>query len=148
MKLTCASFYALHAVAYMARQKTNDPVASHTIADALEMPDRFLLKVLKPLVEANLLRSVKGPRGGYQLARPTDEISVLAIVEQVDGTAISGKLPDTKMRAHKLDSKLSAICTESADAIRATLGRYHISDLVGGKKPTDEKASQRKSKHA
>jgi Rrf2 family transcriptional regulator, cysteine metabolism repressor len=142
LKLTCASSYALHAVVFMARQKTDAPVASHKIAHALDMPDRFLLKVLKPLVEANLLRSIKGPKGGYQLARPTTEISVLAIVERVDG-AIDGKLPKTKMPAHSLDHKLRDICAESADAIRATLEKFHISDLViAQKQPARRKAKE------
>lgn len=146
MKLTCASSYALHAVVFMAQQKTDAPMASHKIAKALDMPDRFLLKVLKPLVEANLLRSIKGPRGGYQLARPTTDISVLAIVENVDG-AISGKLPVTKMPAHPLDRKLGSICAQSADAIRATLEQFHISDLVSAAKQPRERASHRKAKH-
>ena len=51
MKPSRASSYALHAVAFMAAQKDNaGPVASHHIAAARGIPDRFLLKVLKPLV--------------------------------------------------------------------------------------------------
>ena len=146
MKLTCASSYALHAVVFMAQQKTDDPVASHKIATALDMPDRFLLKVLHPLVEANLLKSIKGPKGGYQLARPATEISVLDIIERVDGS-INGKLPKTKMPAHPLDHKLEAICAETALAIRATLERFQISDLVGAKKQPKERATGRKAKH-
>ena len=147
MKLTCASSYALHAVVFMAQQKTGDPVASHVIAAELEMPDRFLLKVLQPLVEANLLRSIKGPKGGYQLARPATEISVLDIIEHSD-RVINGKLPKTKMPAHPLDHKLGAICTEAADATRATLEKYHISDLVSARKQPKERSSGRKAKHA
>ena len=64
MKLTCASSYALHAVAYMAQQKTDRPVASHKIAQERGIPERFLLKVLKPLVSARVLTSIKGPNGG------------------------------------------------------------------------------------
>jgi Rrf2 family transcriptional regulator, iron-sulfur cluster assembly transcription factor len=140
MNLTCASSYALHAVVFMARQKTDAPIASHKIAEALDMPDRFLLKVLHPLVEANLLESIKGPKGGYKLARPADEISVLAIVEGVDG-AIDGKLPKTKMPSHSLDHKLRDICDESADAVRATLEKFHVADLVSAsRQPTRRKA--------
>ena len=69
MKLTRASSYALHAVAFMAAQKVNKPVASHLIAKARGIPERFLLKVLKPLVSARVLHSIKGPNGGYRLAR-------------------------------------------------------------------------------
>ena len=69
MKLTLASRYALHAVVHMAGLKKNDPVASHLIAEVHGISDRFLLKVLKPLVSAQILISVKGPNGGYRLAR-------------------------------------------------------------------------------
>jgi Rrf2 family protein len=137
----------LHAVVFMAQQKSNAPVASHKIAKALDMPDRFLLKVLHPLVEANLLKSIKGPKGGYQLARPANEISVLDIVEQSDG-AIDGKLPKTQMPSHSLDHKLGAICAQSAAAVRATLQQFHISDLVGARKQADEKSARRKVKNA
>src|ERR1043166_2127189 len=59
MKLTRASSYALHAVAYMAQQKNDRPVASHKIAQERGIPERFLLKVLKPLVSARVLASLK-----------------------------------------------------------------------------------------
>ena len=85
MKLTRASSYALHAVAHMAGSKVSVPVASHHIAEARGIPERFLLKVLKPLVSARILHSVKGPNGGYSLAKAAKDISVLDVVEAVDG---------------------------------------------------------------
>ena len=84
MKLSRASSYALHAVAFMAGRKDNTKaVASHHIAAARGIPDRFLLKVLKPLVSAQILLSVKGPNGGYRLARSPSDISMLEVVEAV-----------------------------------------------------------------
>src|SRR5262249_59642283 len=77
MKLTRASSYALHAVAYMAAEKNDKPVASHHIAQARGIPERFLLKVLKPLVSARVLLSIKGPNGGYPLAKPAGGITML-----------------------------------------------------------------------
>ena len=55
MRLTRASSYALHALVYMATQKHNRPVPSHIVAQARGIPERFLLKVLKPLVSARVL---------------------------------------------------------------------------------------------
>src|SRR5262249_61412760 len=85
MKLTRASSYALHAVAFMAQQKNDKPVASHNVAKARGIPERFLLKVLKPLVSARVLLSIKGPNGGYRLAKPANEISLAEVLEAVDG---------------------------------------------------------------
>ena len=143
MKLTRASSYALHAVAFMAQQKTTDPVASHKIAKTRGIPERFLLKVLKPLVSARVLKSVKGPNGGYHLARPASEISMLEILEAVDGP-IRGQAPFAEKSNPSLNGKLEDICNQSAEAVRKTLGKINITDLVGGRKDADEKPSRRK----
>jgi Rrf2 family protein len=87
MKLNCASSYALHALVQLARTKPNQLVPAHVLAKADEMPERFLLKILKPLVDARILHSVKGPNGGFRLARRTADISVLEIIEAVDAPA-------------------------------------------------------------
>src|SRR5215813_13222436 len=117
MKLTRASSYALHAVAYMAAQKHDRPVASHHIAHARGIPERFLLKVLKPLVSARVLLSIKGPNGGYRLAKSPSEITMLDILEAVDGP-IRGQSPFayTEGDGH-LDKRLEAICNQSAEQI-------------------------------
>lgn len=131
MKLTRASSYALHAVAYMADQDKNEPVASHVIAKARKIPERFLLKVLKPLVSARVLLSIKGPNGGYRLAKPAGEISLLEVVEAVDGP-IRGMAPlSGEKKNGPLNSKLESICKESADQMRKHLGSVKLSSLVG-----------------
>jgi Rrf2 family protein len=148
MKLTRASSYALYAVAYMAQQKNTDvPVASHNIAKARGIPDRFLLKVLKPLVGARVLKSVKGPNGGYELARPASEITLLEIIETIDAP-IRGNAPLTKKPNPMLNSKLETICNTCAEAVRKTLQKVRVSDLIAGAKGEDDSkpASRRKAR--
>jgi len=130
MKLTRASSYALHAVAYMAAEKSDSPVASHHIAQARGIPERFLLKVLKPLVSARVLHSVKGPNGGYQLARSPGDITMLEIVEAVDGP-IRGQAPFTEDKnGGNLNRKLENICKQTADQVRKQLQKVRMSELV------------------
>ena len=133
MKLTRASSYALHAVAYMAQQKNDRPVASHKIAQERGIPERFLLKVLKPLVSARVLLSIKGPNGGYRLARKPDDITMLEILEAVDGP-IRGQAPLTDERNGSLTNKLENICKQSADQVRKHLEKVRVADLLGGRK--------------
>src|SRR5271157_2449423 len=133
MKLTRASSYALHAVAYMAAQKSDKPVASHKIAQERGIPERFLLKVLKPLVSARVLLSIKGPNGGYRLAKKPDDISMLEILEAVDGP-IRGQAPFSEESNGPLNHKLENICKQSADVVRKQLEKVHVSDLVTGKR--------------
>src|ERR1700694_2980517 len=130
MKLTRASSYALHAVVYMAAQKEHPPIPSHLVAQARGIPERFLLKVLKPLVSAQVLLSVKGPNGGYRLARAPHEITMLEILEAVDGP-IRGQAPFSREDPHSpLNKRLDAICSQAADQARKQLGKVKISDLA------------------
>jgi Rrf2 family protein len=133
MKLTRASSYAIHAVAFMAQQKSNEkPMASHNIAAARTIPERFLLKVLKPLVSARVLLSVKGPNGGYRLAKPADKISLLEIVEAVDGP-IRGVSPFEEEGNSALNHKLEAICKKGAEAVRGQLEKVTVAELIAKK---------------
>lgn len=130
MKLTRASSYALHAVAYMAGQKKDLPTASHIIAQKRGIPERFLLKVLKPLVSAQVLLSIKGPNGGYRLARPASDISILEILEAVDGP-IRGFAPmEFDEPENGFNRKLESICNQSAEQVRKTLSKIRLSELA------------------
>ncbi len=134
MKLTRASSYAIHAIAFMAVQKSDRPVASHLIAQARGIPERFLLKVLKPLVSHRVLISIKGPNGGYRLARPASDITMLEVVEAVDG-AIRGQAPFGQGdNGGPLNHKLENICKQAADGVRKQLEKVRISELIGGRK--------------
>jgi len=106
------------------------PIPSHTIADERRIPERFLLKVLKPLVSAQILMSIKGPNGGYRLARPANEISVLDVVEAVDGP-IRGAAPvNPRNNDYGLYRRLDQVCSQIADDVRKKLSRVKVSELA------------------
>jgi Rrf2 family protein len=130
MKLSRASDYALHALASITKQDPDRPVPSHVVAQAQGIPERFLLKVLKPLVSAGLLRSVRGPNGGYRLARPAKDITVLQVIEAVDGP-IRGSVPtDYATAKDGLDKRLAQVCQQAAEVVREKLGKVKLSELV------------------
>lgn len=115
----------------MAAQKTTKPVASHHIAQARGIPERFLLKVLKPLVSARVLHSIKGPNGGYRLAKTPNDITMLEVVEAVDGP-IRGQAPLSQNEGDgHLDRRLEAICNQTAEQVRKQLGKVKMSELAG-----------------
>src|SRR5438128_3711 len=114
MKLSRASNYALHAVAYLAAKKSEKPIASHTVAKACGIKERFLLKVLKPLVSIRVLSSIKGPNGGYRLARPAKAITMLEIIEAADNSEIRGLAPFTDPKNPSLNKKIGAVCDQVA----------------------------------
>ena len=130
MKLSRASSYALHAIVSMASQHGNDISVSRTIAKDRHLPGLFLLKILRPLVAARLLLSKKGPNGGYRLARPATKITMLEVIEAVDGP-LRGHAPFTEAKDDAgLEHQLEAICDQAAAPIRRQLQKIRISDLV------------------
>jgi Rrf2 family protein len=133
MHLTRAASYAIHALVYMAGQKQNRPLTSHRIAKARGVPERFLLKVLRPLVYARVLLSIKGPNGGYRLARPAADITLLEVLEAVDGPVRGQASFDRDDTDGQLNRKLDQIVDQAADQIRRQLQKVRISDLTSRK---------------
>ncbi len=77
--------YGLRAMIYLASIPPETVVPFREIAHQMMVPEDFLAKILKTLVDEKLVRSTRGPHGGYALARPASEISFLEVIEAVEG---------------------------------------------------------------
>lgn len=81
--------YGLQAMFYIASHSSEDNnVDLNTIAHEKDIPKHFLSKILQLLVKNKLLISMKGPNGGFRLSRPADDITLIEIVEAIDGLDI------------------------------------------------------------
>ncbi len=89
MRTSRSTGYALLAVGYIAQHKEQKIILSQSIAKKYDIPLEYLLKILQQLVRANVLRSKRGPRGGFSLAKPPRGITMLQIIEAVDGPMAS-----------------------------------------------------------
>lgn len=76
--------YALRALARLASQPPGKLTSAKSIARAEQIPMPFLWKILQLLAHRRLIRSFKGVRGGYELALPPDQISLLSILQALD----------------------------------------------------------------
>jgi Rrf2 family cysteine metabolism transcriptional repressor len=85
MKLTTRSEYALLALLYLARHPTDDYVTVETIAAAQGIPHKYLEQIMLALKRARYVRSSKGQRGGYRLAKTSRKIPIADIVRLFDG---------------------------------------------------------------
>lgn len=77
--------YALQAVIFLAVRREAAMVSIKDLSKSLGLPYHFLAKILQRLTRKGLLISLKGPQGGFALAMPPEEITLLHIVEAVDG---------------------------------------------------------------
>jgi Rrf2 family protein len=84
MQITRQADYAVRAVLYLAR-KGDERIATSMIADEQKIPPSFLAKIISQLSIAGLLHTARGARGGVTLAREAREITLLEVVEAIDG---------------------------------------------------------------
>lgn len=70
---------------FIASLNSQEPVLAKQIAGALSIPKEFLNKVMQLLVKAGFLTSVRGPGGGFLLAKDPKDITILDIVKEIDG---------------------------------------------------------------
>ncbi|MCE3265637.1 MAG: transcriptional regulator, BadM/Rrf2 family [Solirubrobacterales bacterium] len=84
ISITSKSRYAVVALAELARSGS-DPIPIGQIAERRGMPVQFLEQLFSTLRRAGILTSHRGAKGGYTLARPAGEITVLEVVQALDG---------------------------------------------------------------
>ena len=114
ISITTKSPYALRALAELGRSGP-DPVPIGELARRRDIPVQFLEQLFATLRRAGVLRSQRGVKGGYTFARPPAQITVLEIVELLDGP---------------LGREAEGIFAEAAGAARAVLERCTIGDVV------------------
>ncbi|HNZ01914.1 MAG TPA: Rrf2 family transcriptional regulator [Anaerolineaceae bacterium] len=85
MQITRQADYALRAMLFLARMDPTKRAATSQIAEMQHIPPSFLAKIISQLSIAGLIHTSRGARGGVLLARPAEQISVLEVVEAIDG---------------------------------------------------------------
>jgi Rrf2 family protein len=85
MQITRQADYAVRAVLYLARLGTNERASTSTVAEEQRIPPSFLAKIISQLSIAGLLHTSRGARGGVTLARDAKDISLLEVIEAIDG---------------------------------------------------------------
>lgn len=80
--------HGLRAVIFIAARNSESPVRGEDIATEEDLPQPFLSKILKVLASRGILHSVRGPGGGFKLARASNQIRLLDIVEAIDGLSM------------------------------------------------------------
>jgi Rrf2 family protein len=115
--ITTKSPYAVRALAELARRGAATPVPIGEIARARDIPVQFLEGLFANLRRAGILQSQRGVKGGYSFARPPAEITVLEVVELLEGELGA-------------DAALNgAVWTEAVDAVKSVLGATTIADV-------------------
>ena len=131
MKFSVKSEYATRALVDLAIHAGNGPVMVKSIAKREQISERYLEQLLLPLKAAGLLRTVRGAKGGFNLARPPSEISLSEIIGITEGsTAPAECVDDASVCAKSHQCVTREIWTEMKEAMDGVLKSTTLSDLV------------------
>jgi Rrf2 family protein len=130
MKVNTSTAYGLLAVGYIARNQDKGLIVSQAIAKQYNIPLEFLLKIMQQLVMANVLRSKRGPRGGFSLARSPNKITMLEVLEAVEGPLTSDLLLSERAPRDKFATKAEKTSQKAFTQARNALKAVKLSDLI------------------
>lgn len=134
MKLSRTVSYALRATLELAELDSDSPVPCSRLAADGGMPARFLLQILRSLVAHGILRSSRGVDGGYSLRRAPNAISLLELIEAIDGPLVAGMTPGDALPAFSR-ARLEQALAEVTDRARDELAAVTLADLLPDARP-------------
>ena len=135
MKLSRTVTYALKATLQLVQDAPTRPVPCSRLAAQGVMPERFLLQILRSLVTHGILRSTHGVEGGYMLQKAPEDISVLDVIEAIEGTyshEVSLGEGLTEITQKRVTSLVEDVC----ETMRRKLASVKLSELIDASAPT------------
>ena len=144
MKLSQGVEWGMHCVVLLAQGPPGAGLCARELAEQYELPQAYLAKQLQALTRAGVLHATPGPRGGFRLARPADEITALDVVEAIDGSSPPFVCLEIRRRGRAAvppeecvrPCSISAVMRDAHEAFRASLRAVTVAALVDALPPT------------
>jgi Rrf2 family protein len=141
MRITHKVDYAVRTVAAIARaeaEATGVPVKSEHLAETEGVPPSFLQDILRSLGNHGVLRSTRGPNGGWNLGRPAEQITVAEIIRDLEGplASVRGIRPH-ELADHGDTEPFISLWVAVRAALRSVLDHVTVADLAAGRLPDE-----------
>jgi len=137
VRITAKADYAVRAAVELAAAGPDaKPVKGEELARSQDIPQNFLEIILTELRRAGIIRSRRGAEGGYQLARPADEVTVADVLRAVEGplAAVQGTRPD-ELEYRGAAAKLPEVWVALRASLRDVLEQVSLADIARGRLP-------------
>lgn len=133
MKLTTKSEYSILALLYIARQPIDVYVKVDEIATSCDIPKKYLELLLMTHRQNRLIRTRRGNQGGYQLARPADQITLAEVIRLMDGALAPTESVSTYFHSDtpiSKEAKILSVFQDIRDYIANKLEKITLKDLI------------------
>ncbi|MBE0428298.1 MAG: Rrf2 family transcriptional regulator [Thermoleophilia bacterium] len=131
MHLTRQSDYGVRAVLHLANLPYGKVVQTKEIAARQVIPSKYLPSIIRTLARAGLIRTLRGNQGGVMLARPPEDLSVLEVIEAVEGPiSLVPCLRSPEQCVHQDSCTFRPVCENVQNSLIAQLHNTTFADLV------------------
>ena len=118
------------AAGYIASHPKDGTILSLTIAKEYSIPLEYLHKILQQLCKAGILKSKRGPRGGFVIGRDPSEITLLQIIEAIDGPALNSNFVE-QTKNEPFAIRMVKICDKAAAEQKEILSEATLANMIG-----------------
>lgn len=133
MQISRAGEYGVLGMLHLARQAPGQVVMLSDVSRGQQIPHSFLAKIFQSLARAGLVESCRGVGGGFTLARRPGEITVLEVIEAIEGPiALQRCQVDAAACRQINDCPLCGLLGQAQDQVRETFARTSLADLAAG----------------
>jgi Rrf2 family transcriptional regulator, iron-sulfur cluster assembly transcription factor len=131
MKLTRGGEYGIRGVLYLAQQNDGKVSMLSAIAKAQDVPPRFLAKIFQALAKAGVVRSHRGAKGGFSLARAAADITIKDVIEAIEGPIYLNVclISQGECSRDKI-CPMHAVWEEAQEKMMGVLARANFADLA------------------
>jgi Rrf2 family protein len=138
MHVTAKADYAVRAVVELADSAQDSPRKVDEVAQAQKIPVSFLENILTQLRSSGIVRSQRGPEGGYWLAQPADEVNLAQIIRAVEGplVGVRGQRPEEVEYVGSAES-LQQVWVALRANLRKVLENVTVADVAAGRLPKE-----------
>jgi Rrf2 family protein len=131
MQVTRQADYAVRAVLQLAQNKNGDRTSTSTIAKEQHIPPSFLAKIVSQLSISGLLHTSRGARGGVTLAREPKDITLLQVVEAIDGPIqLNECVGDNAVCTFDIGCPIRSVWCHAQEDLVARLGKTDFAQLL------------------
>lgn len=122
MRLSPAAELAIRGLLTLTECCADGPVTLETICRKRKLPKQYLTKIFGTLGRAGLVRPVRGKKGGYKLGRPPEKITILDVIQAVEGPIVLNYCQYTPSQCDQSGCPLNAVWAELQQIMRQKLG--------------------------
>ncbi len=128
MKLSVAAELAIRGISVLASHYGEGPVTLSELCDTKDLPKQYLAKIFSSLSRADLVTPIRGKRGGYKLSHPPQEITLLQVIEAVEGPLAINLCQFDPPKCSDMQCSLRGVWSELQNMLRTKLQSVTLAD--------------------